>query len=67
MSNFMLDKDNKMLDIIKWRSRNTKKHRKPLFVLGILTCLAGAALMFDGAIMGKTTTNVAISAFNVFQ
>ena len=48
-----------MLDIIKWRSRNTKKHRKPLFVLGILTCLAGAALMFDGAILSETTTNVA--------
>ena len=55
----MLDKTNKMLDIIKWRSRNTKKYRKILFVLGILICLAGAALMFDGAILGETTTNVA--------
>jgi hypothetical protein len=48
-----------MLDIIKWRSRNTKKYRKILFVLGILICLAGAGLMFDGAILGETT-NVAI-------
>jgi len=48
-----------MLDIIKWRSRNTKKYRKILFVLGILICLAGAGLMFDGAILGETTTNVA--------
>ncbi len=55
----MLDKDNKMLDIIKWRLRNTKKYRKILFVLGILICLAGAGLMFDGAILGETTTNVA--------
>jgi hypothetical protein len=30
-----------------------------LFVLGILVCLAGAVLMFDGAILGETTTNVA--------
>jgi hypothetical protein len=55
----MLDKVNKMLDIIKWRLRNTKKYRKTLFVLGILICLTGAALMFDGAILGETTTNVA--------
>jgi hypothetical protein len=55
----MLDKDNKMLDIIKWRLRNTKKYRKILFVLGILICIAGAALMFDGAILGETTTNIA--------
>jgi hypothetical protein len=55
----MLDKDNKMLDIIKWRSRNTKKYRKILFGSGILVCLAGAALMFDGAILGETTTNIA--------
>ena len=55
----MLDKDNKMLDIIKRKLRNTKKYRKILFVLGILICLAGAALMFDGAILGETTTNVA--------
>jgi energy-converting hydrogenase Eha subunit H len=55
----MLDKSNKMLDIIKWRSRNTEKYRKILFVLGILICLAGAGLMFDGAILGETTTNVA--------
>ena len=48
-----------MLDIIKWRSRNTKKRRKTLFVLGILICLAGAVLLFDGAILGKTTTNLA--------
>ncbi len=56
----MLDKYNKMLDIVKWRSRNTKKLRKILFVLGILICLAGAGLMVDGAILGETTTNVAI-------
>ena len=55
----MLDKINKMLDIIKWRSRNTKKYKKILFVLGIMICLAGAGLMFDGAILGETTTNVA--------
>ena len=55
----MLDKNNKILDIIKWRLRNTKKYRKILFVLGILICLAGAGLMFDGAILGETTTNVA--------
>jgi len=55
----MLDKDNKMLDIIKWRLRNTKEHSKILFFLGILICLAGAALMFDGAILGVTTTNIA--------
>jgi len=55
----MLDKDNKMLDIIKWGLRNTKKYRKTLFVLGILICLAGALLMFDGAILGETTTNIA--------
>ena len=48
-----------MLDIIKWRLRNTKRYRKILFVLGILICLAGAGLMFDGAILGETTTNVA--------
>ena len=55
----MLDKSNKMLDIIKWRSRNTEKCRKILFVLGILICLAGVGLMFDGAVLGATTTNVA--------
>ena len=55
----MLDKNNKMLDIIKWRPRNTKKYRKIIFVSGILICLAGAVLMFDGAILGETTTNVA--------
>jgi len=55
----MLDKVNKMLDIIKWRSRNTRKYRKILFVLGILICLAGAGLMFNGTILGETTTNVA--------
>ena len=55
----MLDEANKMLDIIKWRLRNTKKYRKILFVLGILICLAGAGLMFEGAILGETTTNVA--------
>ena len=55
----MLDKNNKMLDIIKWRPRNTKKYKKILFVLGILICLAGAGLMFDGAVLGETTANVA--------
>jgi hypothetical protein len=49
-----------MLEIIKWRPRNTKKYKKILFLLGILICLAGATLMFDGAIMGETTTNIAI-------
>jgi hypothetical protein len=56
----MLDKSNKMLDIIKWRLRNTKKRRKILFILGILICLAGTALTFNGAILGETTTNIAI-------
>ncbi len=36
-----------------------KQYRKILFVLGILICLAGAGLMFDGAILGETTTNIA--------
>ena len=36
-----------------------KKHRRILFVLGILLCLAGAGFMFDGAILGEITTNVA--------
>jgi len=48
-----------MLDIIKWRPRNMKKYRKTVFVLGILICLAGIAVMFDGAIRGEITTNVA--------
>ena len=55
----MLDKFNKILNIINFRSRNMKKYRKILFVLGILICLAGAGLVFDGAILGETTTNVA--------
>jgi len=55
----MLDRINKMLDIIKWRPTNTKKYRKILFVLGISICLVGAGLMSDGAILGETTTNVA--------
>ena len=44
-----------MLDIIRRRRRNTKKK---IFVLGILICLAAAALMFDGPILGETTANV---------
>ena len=48
-----------MLDMLKWRSRNTKKYRNILFVLRILICSAGAGLMFDGAILGERTTNVA--------
>jgi len=48
-----------MLDIVKWGLRNTKKYRKILFVLGILICLVGAGLMFEGAILGETTANVA--------
>ena len=55
----MLDKINKMLDIIKWMPRNMKTYKKLLFGSGILICLAGAGLMFDGAILGETTTNVA--------
>jgi hypothetical protein len=55
----MLDKYNKKLDIVKWRSRNTKTYKKIIFGPGILICLAGAGLMFDGAILGETTTNVA--------
>lgn len=48
-----------MLDIIKWRPRNMKKYRKTLFVLGILICLAGIAVMFDGTIRSEITTNFA--------
>jgi hypothetical protein len=55
----MLDKINKKLDIIKWGLRNTKTYKKILFGSGILICLAGAGLIFDGAILGETTTNVA--------
>ena len=36
-----------------------KKYRKISLVLGILICLVGARLMFDGAVLGETTTNVA--------
>jgi hypothetical protein len=55
----MLDKNNKKLDMFKWGSRNTKTYRNLLFVSGILVCLAGTGLIFDGAILGETTTNVA--------
>ena len=55
----MLDKINKILNIINFRSRNMKEYRKILFDLGILICLVGAGLVFDGAILGETTTNVA--------
>jgi len=55
----MLDKDNKKLDIFKWGSRNTKTYRNLLFVSGILVCLAGIGLMFNGAILGETAANVA--------
>jgi len=55
----MLDKYNKMLDIVKCSWTNMKTYKKILFVLGILICLAGVGLMFDGAILGETTTNVA--------
>jgi hypothetical protein len=48
-----------MLYRINGGSRNTKKYRRILFVLGILICLAGAVLMLDGAILGETTTNIA--------
>jgi hypothetical protein len=40
-------------------SRNTKTDRNLLFGSGILVCLAGTGLMFNGAILGETTTNVA--------
>ena len=36
-----------------------KKHRRILFTLGIVLCLAGAAFMFDGAILDEIITNVA--------
>jgi hypothetical protein len=48
-----------MLDIVKWSWTNMKTYKKILFVLGILLCLAGAGLMFDGAVLGETTANVA--------
>ena len=57
--NELLNKDNKMLEIIKWRPRNTKKYKKILFIVGILICLTSAGLMFDGAIFGETTKNLA--------
>ena len=55
----MLDKFNKMLDIAKWRLRNTKNNNKTLFVLGNLICLADVGRMFDRAILSEITTNVA--------
>ena len=55
----MLYKYNKMLDISKWELINTKKYKKISSVLGILICLVSAGLMFDGAILGETTTNIA--------
>jgi hypothetical protein len=55
----MLEKDNKMLDIVKWRSKTTNKIRKALFASGIVICLVGAALMFEGAVLGETTTGIA--------
>ncbi|UCE96699.1 MAG: hypothetical protein JSV51_03655 [Candidatus Bathyarchaeota archaeon] len=48
-----------MLDIIKWGLVNIKKYGKKLFALGILLCSAGAGLLFNGIILGETTTNVA--------
>ncbi len=36
-----------------------KTYKKILFGSGILNCVAGAGLMFDGAILGETTANVA--------
>ena len=36
-----------------------KKLNKIKFVLGVLICLFGAVLMFDGAILGETTANIA--------
>ena len=47
-----------MLDMIKWVG-SMKKYCDIVIFLGILTCLAGAGLMFEGAILGETTTNVA--------
>ena len=37
---------------------NMKENRRILLVLGILLCLAGAGFMFDGEILGETTTNI---------
>ena len=48
-----------MLELVRWKLRKTKTYKKILFGLGILICLAGAGLIFDGAILGETTTNVA--------
>jgi len=36
-----------------------KKNNKTLFVTKILICLVGARLMFDKAILGRITANVA--------
>jgi hypothetical protein len=55
----MLDKYNKIVRYNYLGLRNTKKYRKILFILGFLICIAGAGLMFDGAILGETTTNAA--------
>jgi len=52
----MLDKNNKKLDIIKWRPRNMKANRNPLFISGIVVCLAGTRLFLDGAILGEKTS-----------
>lgn len=59
MNNFILDKTNKMLDIINWRFGNMKKRRRTLVVSGILICLTGAGLMFEGTNLSETTTNIA--------
>ena len=57
--NIMLDKHNKKLEIINPRLGNMKKNNKLFFVLGVLICLFGAGLMFDGAVLGEMTTNIA--------
>ena len=59
MNNFILDKTNKMLDIINWRFGNMKKRRRTIVVSGILICLTGAGLMFEGTNLSETTTNIA--------
>lgn len=37
-----------------------RRWQNAIFVLGILWCLAGAILMFEGSILGERTTGIAI-------
>ncbi len=56
----MLDKNNKKLDIVKWRPRNTTTNRNLLFVSRIVVCLVEIGLMFDGATLCNSTSMVTV-------